>query len=292
MTTTRSPLRALLSPGAWVSHVLVLLVVVGCVAAGQWQFQRLDERRTSNERLEERRVAEPVEVATLFGGGDDVVVPTTAPADLEFRRVTATGTYLPEQELVLEGRSFGGQTGRDVFTPLELEDGSLVLVRRGWVPREAGPPPVQDATPPEGEVTIEGYLEVSVDPPSIGPQNPQTGELSVLQIPDVPRIAEQFDAPMFAMPVRLTDQRPPQVAADAVAAAGIDALPAIPPVEPLDERNHLSYAVQWYSFAVLALIAYSAWWVKRLREERDGPDDTGVAPDARRGASTPSGSAV
>jgi surfeit locus 1 family protein len=269
--------RTLLRPAALLSHVLVLLVVVGCVVAGQWQLQRLDELRTTNERSEERLVATPVELGELAeeaatGGIDD--------AALEYRRVTTRGTYLADEELLLEGRSYNGQTGRDSFVPLELDDGTLVLVRRGWVPRELGEPPLDDAAPPPGAVELEGYLQRSVPQPTgIAPRNPETGELGVIQIPDVDRIADQLDGPVFPMILRLTAQDPPPEASPAIAERGLEALPVIPPVEPFDERNHLSYALQWHSFALLALIAYGAWWRTRLRGD-DGSRE-GLAPDAQ-----------
>lgn len=252
-------MRTLLRPAALASHLLVLAVVAVLVTLGQWQVQRLEERRDQNERLEERLAAPPVDVTELASR------PSLDDAALEYRRITVTGTYLPEEELLLEGRQLRGQSGRDSFLPLELGDGTLVLVRRGWVPRELGPPPLEDAAPPAGEVTVEGYLERSVPQPGFGPRNPAEGELAVIQVPDVDRIARQLPGPTFPMIVRLTAQDPPPVASDAVAARGLEALPAIHPQEPFDEGSHLSYAMQWHTFALLALIAYVAFWRTRLR---------------------------
>lgn len=254
--------RRLLSARALVSHVLVLLVVAMLVTAGLWQVSRLGERRAANALLEERLTAAPVTLDELVRRGG------IEPEAWEYRRVTATGMYLPDDELLLEGRSHRGQAGRDVFTPLRLDDGTLVLVRRGWVPREVGAPPVAEATPPAGTVRIDGYLERSVDQPRWGPRNPAEGRLRILQIPDLPRIAPQLDGELFPMILRLVEQDPPPIATAEIARRGLEALPAIYPLEPLDERNHQSYAIQWFSFAVLAVIAYVAWWVTRLREDR------------------------
>jgi surfeit locus 1 family protein len=258
-------MRSLLRPTAVLSHVLVLFVVLVLVGLGQWQFQRLDERRDQNERLASRLAAEPVDLDALASEGevDDVA--------LEYRRVQVTGTYLGDEELLLEGRQFRGQAGRDSFVPLELADGTLVLVRRGWVPRDLGPPPVAEAAPPTGQVTVEGYLERSVPQPGFGPQNPVDGELAILQVPDVERVSQQLPGPTFPMIVRLTGQDPPPEA-EAATARGLPGLPAVHPQEPFDEGSHLSYGVQWMSFALLALIAYVAYWVKRLRgDEAVGP---------------------
>jgi surfeit locus 1 family protein len=267
-------MRTLLRPAALLSHVLVLVVVAVLVTLGQWQLQRLDERREQNALLAERTAAAPLAVEDL------VDEPDLDEAALEYRRVTVTGTYLPEEELLLEGRERQGQSGRDSFVPLALDDGTSVLVRRGWVPRELGPPPLEDAAPPPGEVTVEGYLERSVPEPGFGPSNPPDGELAILQVPDVPRIARQLPGRTFPMIVRLTAQDPPPVASPAIAERGLEPLPAIYEQVPFDEGSHLSYAVQWYSFAVLALVAYVAYWIKRSR----GPDEPspGAAPRQQR----------
>jgi surfeit locus 1 family protein len=268
-------MRSLLRPTALLSHLLVLAVVAVLVTLGQWQWQRLEERRDQNARLEERLAAPPVDVPQLARQG------TVDDAALEYRRVTLTGTYLPDEELLLEGRELRGQSGRDSFVPLELDGGTLVLVRRGWVPRELGPPPLEDAAPPSGVVTVEGYLERSVPQPGFGPRNPPEGELAVIQVPDVDRIAQQLPGTTFPMIVRLTAQDPPPVASAAVAERGLEALPAIHPQEPFDEGSHLSYALQWFSFALLALIAYVAYWFKRLRGDDDRP---AAPPSATSGA--------
>ncbi len=278
-------IRTLLRPSALVSHLVVIAVVAVLASLGQWQFQRLDERREQNARFEERLAAAPLDAVDLardagLAGADAGTVGELGDGALEYRRVTATGTYLADEELLLEGREFQGQTGRDSFVPLQLEDGSLVLVRRGWVPRELGPPPLAEAAPPTGTVTVTGYLERSVPEPRIGPRNLETGELTILQVPDVDRIAGQLPGPVLPMLLTATAQDPAPVASEAAAARGLDGLPALRAEEPFSEGSHLSYGLQWWSFALLALIAYVAFWVKRLR----GDDREGAAPDTAPGA--------
>lgn len=268
-------LRTLLRPKALLSHVLVLAVIGALVTLGQWQFERLDQRRSANARLEERLAAAPIDLDELEPPIDTEV--------LEYRRVTATGTYLTDEELLLRGRQWRGQAGFDVFTPLELVDGTLVLVRRGWVPREFDEPPVAQAQPPAGQVTVHGYLERSVPEPSFGPQNPEEGELSIIQVPDLERIAPQLPGPLLPMTLTLLEQDPPQVASEELAANGLDPLPRARGREPPDEGSHLSYAVQWHAFGLLALIAYVAYWTQRLRGV-DDPSRSGSGPTRTRPA--------
>jgi hypothetical protein len=58
-------------------------------------------------------------------------------------------------------------------------------------------------------VTVEGYLERSVPEPGFGPRNPAEGALTIAQVPDLERIAPQFDGEVFGMLVHLVAQDPP-----------------------------------------------------------------------------------
>ncbi len=252
-------LRDLLRPAALVSHLLVLAVAVACVALGLWQLDRLAAVREDNARLAERLEAPPVDLTTLTGGP----VPE---ADLEFRSVTASGTYRHDEEVLQRNRDHQGQTGFHLLTPLELEDGEVVvLVRRGWVPSELSDPPVEQTAPPSGTVTLTGILERPVPQPGFGPQDPDEGHLERVFHTDTARLDRQVDGELFPMVLRLETQQPPLN-------TGPGQLPFALPGPELDEANHLSYAVQWFSFAVIALITYGAWWFTRQRR-RDGPDE-------------------
>jgi surfeit locus 1 family protein len=257
-------LRALLRPSAIVSHVLVLAVAITCVVLGQWQFDRLGEVRAINDRLAERLAMAPVELSEVTDEGAAV-----DDAAWEFRRVEATGTFRPEEEVLQRNRDHQGQAGFHVLTPLELQDGAVVLVRRGWVPNDRSEPPVADAAPPGGDVEVTGYLERPVSQPGFGAQDPAEGELARVFHPDTARLDRQVTGELFPM-VLTVESTAPATPGD---------LP-LPIGEPqLDEGNHLSYALQWYSFALLALVTYGAWWWTRFRRQRTGTPPPGPADD-------------
>jgi surfeit locus 1 family protein len=255
--------RQLLRPKALLSHLLVVVVVATCVGLGLWQLDRLDAIRTDNARLAARLVAEPVAL-------DDLVDPTrpdTIDTDaIEYRRVEATGTFVPDEEVLQRGQQHQGQAGFHVLTPLQLEAGGVVLVRRGWVPTRLDEPPVTEAAPEPGTVTVTGVLEAPVPQPDVGPQDPTDGPLQRVFHTDTDRLDPQVSGDLLPLVLR----------ADGDPQAAFDDLPAAPGTPELDERNHLSYAMQWFSFAVLALVTYGAWGTTRLRrraDEGDGPDD-------------------
>ncbi len=263
-------LTALLRPAAIVSHLLVLTVVVTCVALGQWQLDRLHFVREQNERALDRMAQPPADLAAL---ADPANTDAVDESGLEFRRVEVTGQFRPGEEVLQRNRQFRNQTGFHVLTPLELTGGGVVLVRRGWVPASLDQPPVAEAAPPAGEVTVVGVLERPVPQPSFGPQDPDQGRLDRVFHTDTDRLDRQVDGPLFPMVLRIDTELQNPLEDELP-------FPAGPP--ELDEGSHLSYTVQWHIFAALALLTYLAWWWRRLHRG-------GQPTDGEHGPGTPGG---
>jgi cytochrome oxidase assembly protein ShyY1 len=254
--------RTLTRPRALLWHLLVLVVVGVLVSFGQWQLERLQQVRTVNARLEERAVAAPVDLGALLAvvGAD--------PEALEFRRVSVVGVFRPDEEVLQRNRIQRGLQGLDVLTPLDLGDGTTLLVRRGWVPTTMDTPPVRDAAPPTGSVTLTGILERSVEQPSFGARDAEEGVLLRVFHPDTSRLDRQMSGTLLPVVLRM----------DALPGTGATTLPAPPEPPGLDEGSHLSYAAQWHLFALLALGAYAFWWRARLRRLLQvGTDPVGTA---------------
>lgn len=262
-------LHDLLRPRALLGHLLVLAVAATCVAFGLWQLDRLATVRADNERVAARMTERPVELSALGAAALE-----TDQAELEFRRVRASGTFRPEQEVLQRGQQHQGEAGFHVLTPLQLDGGGVVLVRRGWVPADRSEPPVAEAAPPAGRVTVTGVLERPVPQPSFGPRDPDHGVLARVFHPDTARLDGQIDGELYAMLLR-DDTDPGSIAPGALP------VPAGPPV--LDERNHFSYAVQWFSFATLALATYAAFLISRRRSRDRADGSLLVSPDAGSG---------
>ncbi len=264
-------LRTLLAPRMLLSHLLVLVVAAGCVTAGLWQWDRLQQARDHNALTEQQMAAAPV---TL----DELTARTVDTEELEYRRVEATGTFRAEEEVVQRNQSHQGNQGLYVLTPFELADGTPVLVLRGWVPAGFDEPPLDQAPPPSGEVTVTGLLEPSVPQPGFGAQDPEEGTLERVFHADTERLDRQVEGELFPMVLRLQEPGPD------------GELPLRLGDPELDEANHLSYALQWFSFALLALATYGVWLVRRLRRGDGADDGTVTAPaDAPATGGVPTG---
>src|SRR5205085_3823782 len=70
-------------------------------------------------------------------------------------RAQATGRYEPELDVIWRGQVRGDQDGVDVLTPLRLDDGTAVLVDRGWIARPSGAVVPRAA----GRVVVRGIVE-------------------------------------------------------------------------------------------------------------------------------------
>lgn len=250
--------RFLLQP-RWIAfHLAVAVAVVVMVNLGFWQLRRLDEKRTFNDAVAARVDEPPVALAELVAA--DAVVGDDELAEVEWRPVTVSGRYLPDEEVYVVNRSQGGRAGDNVVTPLELDDGRLLLVARGFVPlgdAEAAPAPV-------GEVTAEGRLRTSAVRGTGALSDPPEGDLVEVQRVDLPRLAAQLPGPLVPMYLELVRSEPAEVG------------PFPEPVaEPeLDEGNHLSYTVQWFVFSALAVVG----WVLAVRRSSASRHSPRVRP--------------
>src|SRR6266542_1572491 len=123
-----------------VRTVLVLAAVVVMVELGFWQLRRLHTVREDNAHVREH-LREPVaDIAT-------VLAPGLATEDAVYRRVRVRGHYDRLSEILLSNRSFEGEPGSHVLTPLRFEDGRAVIVDRGWIPQNLSGPAREKARP-------------------------------------------------------------------------------------------------------------------------------------------------
>lgn len=230
--------RFLLRP-RWLAGLgLVVLVAVSFARLGIWQLDRLEERRAYEELVAGRLAAAPAPLDEVLAAG--------AGADaIRYRRVTAEGTFDPSHEVILYGRTQGDRTGNHVLTPLILGDGTAVAVDRGWVPLEDDRPPLADAAPPEGTVRVSGVLLPPETGTAASPVEPSPTETTFAKV-DLGALAGQVPYPLVPAYLLLAEQDP--------APGGLPLVAPLP--DPGGGPPHLSYAIQWFSFATIAVVGF------------------------------------
>lgn len=222
--------NVLLGRGWIVRHVMISAAVAACLVAGFWQLDRAGERRARNARLAAAASGEPLEL-------------TTAPASSEApRRARAAGRYDTKREIVLRDRAFAGRPGEHRLTPLRFADGSAVLVDRGWVPSSIPSQDARNADPPAGDVLVDGLLLPRERPLPLTPETAPTGSTTARI--DTLGLAPRFPYRLAPVYLLLASQTPAQ-------RGGLPAI--IPAPRPAGGPPHLAYAVQWFTFAAIAL---------------------------------------
>ncbi|HSJ35443.1 MAG TPA: SURF1 family protein [Acidimicrobiia bacterium] len=252
-------MRHLLTPRWLAAHVFVLAVGTACIMLGAWQLDRLEERRTANAVQAARFEQEPLPLTELIlAAGEDST-------SLEYRRTTFTGVFEPEREVLVRSQVRDGRAGFDVITPLAGTD-ATVLVNRGWVPLEFDQTPVAAAPPPAGTVTVEGIVRPSQVATAVSPDN--GAESASISRVDVALLENRLNL----------DLLPVYVEVIGVASATQLPLPANPPTFT-DDGPHLNYAIQWFSFAVVAAVGYG-FLLRRAGRTRSGGGEPGDDLDA------------
>lgn len=252
--------RFALKPKWILSHLLVLILVVSMIGAMFWQISRLHEKQARNAKVEARTDEPEVDVASLVEPGQ-----YDRAKGFEFRRVTATGTYRADQQVLVRSRSRNGAPGSWVLTPLVLANGDAVTVNRGWIPNSGQLQSVPARyAPATGTVTVTGLARRTESRGSFGSRDPASGILTDLARADLKRLDQQVPEDLLPIYVQLETQDPEITDAD----------PTPVPMPELDEGPHLSYAIQWAIFSTIAIVGYALILRRKAREiERAaGPD--------------------
>ena len=251
--------RFALTPRWITGHAVAVTFVIVFVLLGMWQLRRHDERSEFNAVVTTRLAADPVPLPAL-----DVVA--ADPERVEWLPVTVTGSYQVDDEVLLVARTLRGRSGHDILTPLRVGD-VTIIVDRGWVPIDAGDPPISGAEPPPGRVTVTGVLRTTQVRGTFGPTDPANGVLDRISRVDVTRLDQQTGDPLYPMWIQLTEQVP---------VGG--AFPEVQALPETDAGPHLSYAVQWFAFAAIIVVAYPLLMRRTGQQRRSRADGPSTEP--------------
>jgi cytochrome oxidase assembly protein ShyY1 len=246
---------------------LMVLLALGCSAAGTWQIFRFEQKHHANHQLRSDAHDKPAAVTQALGTAGR---PTSNGQAQKFRVVTASGTYLTAQQTLLRGQSQGNDIGYLVITPLKTTDGVLLIARGFITQNNAADKTPSVPAPPDGTVNVSARLE----PADVGKD--KFGLLPGDQI-DTVNPAEQatrIGQPVWNAYAELLPGEP--------GGTGLQAIP-VPdlsnPAGGAEEPQHLAYVLQWYLFALLALAAPFILARAELRREEDqepGDADDGI----------------
>lgn len=221
--------------------VATVLAIAATLMLGRWQLSRAEQKETIQSSIDRQGALQP-----LVG---QAVLSTLDPGKMVQRRVLLRGEWLNDKTIFLDNRPMLGRPGLYVVTPMRLEhDSAIVLVQRGWVPRNfMDRLQVPDIKTPGGVVAIEGRI---VPPP---------GKLYEFEGTETGRIRQNLDLASFSAEVGLAL---PGWTVQQLGAESDGLLRQWPAVSTGVEK-HYGYAFQW--FALSALIAILYVWFQIVR---------------------------
>jgi surfeit locus 1 family protein len=238
-------------------HALLLfcaLLGVGLMSGlGVWQLQRLSWKEALLAQISSRRDAAPAALPPHQNWA------SLNPDDYDYRHVSLRGVFDHARESYLFRASVTGAAGQgpgyEVFTPLRLADGGVVMVNRGAVPAELKDPATRVAGQVGGETQVTGLM-----------RRPETrNAFTPADEPDK-NLWFTRDPAALAAHWSLSDAAPFSIDADTAPNPG--GWPKGGATVLTIPNNHLSYALTWFALAA-TLAAVTAVFV--VRRERTQP---------------------
>ncbi|ARQ09063.1 surfeit locus 1 family protein [Rhizobium etli] len=230
----------------FMTGILVLTALAILISLGTWQLQRLHWKQGLLADIAARQAAAPVPLA-------DIEAIAASGGDIEYRKVTATGRYINNKERHFFA-TWRGQTGFYVYTPLELADGRILIVNRGFVPYENKEPEMRMQGQLTDQQTVTGLARAKL-----------AGKPSWL-VPDNDVAKNIFywkDLDVMAESVGLEKARVIPFFVDADSTPNPAGLP-IGGVTQVDLPNdHLQYAFTWYGLAAVLVAVVAVSWFRK-----------------------------
>ena len=227
-------------PLGFLKSLAALILIAMCIWAAQWQFQRGIDRHQRNSVIESQVNLPALSLAEISSASQKALSP------YEWRTVTASGEFNPDEQILLKNRYSEGVYGFEVLTRFRLLDGRYIWVDRGWVKAGENAKTAPETTQvPSGKVSLVARLRLDRSLPvgaffalpSLG-----TGLISKLNA------QTGFKSEGFYL--------------DLISGSDSSLTPAVAPQVPeLSDGPHLAYSLQWIFFA--GLIVYGRILIRR-----------------------------
>jgi surfeit locus 1 family protein len=233
-------------PTFWATFFTIISVIfMGSLS--YWQLERLAWKSNLIDQFESRVAAEPVAAPDKI---DNI-------EDWRYRRVRLQGTYLHDKEFLITGKTYEGNVGFHLVTPMKLVDGRTVLVKRGWIELKHRKPADTVPMHVEGIQTVDGLIRQDRLKGYFVPDNEPQNDVWLYI--DTAEMAEARDlGPVLPYFV------------DQLRARGPLKMPTGADSEIHVRNEHLSYAATWALLALTLIVIYVIYHMKP--EDETEPD--------------------
>ena len=224
--------------------LLVLALVFGRL--GLWQMERMSEKE---------------ELFQQFENAPLLTIEQALAREQRFARVEAFGRYDARRHILLDNRILNGRAGVHALTPFSMENGTTLLVNRGWLPMPPDRLSLPAVPTPEAALTIRGRLNrMPLDGLRIG-------EADVLTADQWPQLVTDLDPQAVA--AALGGALAPWILQlsehDASGFEGRQWKAAV-----MEPEVHGAYAFQWFSLSAAVVVIWVVLGIRRGRSQTKG----------------------
>ncbi|HEY1095703.1 MAG TPA: SURF1 family protein [Alphaproteobacteria bacterium] len=249
-------------------HFTLLPTIIAAIACcillglGTWQVMRQSQKNDLIAHITTQLEQGEVDLRLKLPKDD------AAWLDLDYRGVAVQGEWLDLHNLKLLPRTYEGQNGYHLITPLRLANGQTLLVNRGWVPDKTD----IGLQSQNGTAMVAGIVRYLPDNKPFGmvendPISIARGEWAW---PDTLAIAKAIGVE-YVVPVVLYAER-------AANDADADNFPIGGQAQLAIRNEHRQYALTWYSMALGLLVV----WLGAAQRRTPKTVESTEKPDAER----------
>lgn len=235
--------------------IIALVAMAATIRLGIWQLDRLEQRRAFNARVQ-AQIDQPALILDQISVGSDV-------ENMEYRQVIVRGEYDHSQEIAITNQHWQNQWGAHLVTPLIIEGtNQAILVDRGWIPADDFESGNWSKYAEPGMVEIRGVIRASKQKADFGSRSDPTpapgdnGRTS-WNFVNIEGISTQVSIPLLPAYIQQSPdtswEGPPYRSQ---------------PKLDLTEGSHQSYAIQWFSFALIAAVGYPLYLYRRNKKNQ------------------------
>jgi surfeit locus 1 family protein len=234
----------------WGLHIATLIGLAILLALGTWQLQRLAWKEGLIAAIETRMKAAPVPLSAVEEKFKTL-------GDVDYLPVALAGTVLNEHEQYFLS-THDGQSGWNIYAPLQLADGRALMLNRGFVPYDLRDPAKRPGSQPEGVQTLNGLARnpLNAKPSSIVPDNDSKSNIWYWKDLGGMAVNAGVGTDML-LPFFIDDWSEQKPSTLPVTRTTIVSLP----------NNHLQYAFTWYGLAA----ALAGVWAALVRRRASSP---------------------
>lgn len=230
-----------LKPKLWIVLLTLCTIALFC-RLGFWQLDRAEHKNHVAAALDQSNAFPALNLLR----DNNAAIP--------YYSVTLQGRFVSDRQLLLDNQVLNSQAGYEVLTALQLDNGELYLINRGWLAGRPGNLPQWDT--PTGNVTIKGVIAphaaagMRMGDAVVATADGPSGWPKVVNYPSLEELEDLFDQPVAKYTLWL----------DANELHGFerDWQP-----QELTVEKHLGYAFQWFALALAVFVVFVVLHLKR-----------------------------